>query len=46
MVLQGKRCLICGGHDAVSVLEKESLKTYGKIELYKESTFLSNDLGS
>ena len=45
MALQDKRGLICGGHGAVSVLEKESLKTYGEIELYKESTFLSNDLG-
>ena len=44
MALQGKRCLICGRH-AVSVLEKENLKTYGEIELYKESTFLSNDSG-
>ncbi|MDL1971097.1 MAG: hypothetical protein LWW94_09030 [Candidatus Desulfofervidaceae bacterium] len=36
MALQDKRCLICGGHGAVSVLGKEGLKTYGEIELYKE----------
>ena len=30
MALQDKRGLICGGHGAVSVLEKENLKTYGE----------------
>lgn len=30
-----KRCLICGGHGAVSVLSGAELETYGKIERYK-----------
>ena len=31
---KGKRCLICGGHGAVSVLENDRLITYGNIERY------------
>ena len=31
----GKRCLICGGHGAVSVLEENSLITYGAVERYQ-----------
>ena len=31
----GKRCLICGGHGAISVLEDGNLKTFGQIEHYK-----------
>ena len=34
----GKRCLICGGHGAVSVLEDGNLKTFGSIEHFKPST--------
>ncbi|OAG27161.1 MBL fold metallo-hydrolase [Thermodesulfatator autotrophicus] len=34
---QGKRCLICGGHGTVSVLEGEKLKTFGSIETYHPS---------
>jgi glyoxylase-like metal-dependent hydrolase (beta-lactamase superfamily II) len=30
----GKRCLICGGHGAVSVLEENQLISYGIIERY------------
>ena len=30
----GKRCLICGGHGAVSVLENGKLAAYGEIERY------------
>ncbi len=30
-----KRCLICGGHGAVSVIEDGKLKPFGKIERYK-----------
>ena len=31
----GKRCLICGGHGAVSVLENGKLVSFGKIERYE-----------
>ncbi|MGD0080217.1 MAG: MBL fold metallo-hydrolase [Methanoregula sp.] len=31
----GRRCLICGGHGAVSVLENGKLVAYGKIERYE-----------
>ncbi len=31
----GRRCLICGGHGAVSVLEDGKLVAYGKIERYE-----------
>jgi glyoxylase-like metal-dependent hydrolase (beta-lactamase superfamily II) len=34
----GKRCLICGGHGAVSVLEDKSLITCGAIERYQPSS--------
>ena len=30
----GKRCLICGGHGAMSVLEGDQLVAYGEIERY------------
>ncbi|AEH44471.1 amino acid-binding ACT domain protein [Thermodesulfatator indicus DSM 15286] len=30
----GRRCLVCGGHGAVSVFEGEELKTYGPVETY------------
>jgi glyoxylase-like metal-dependent hydrolase (beta-lactamase superfamily II) len=29
---QGKRCLVCGGHGAVSVLDGERLVSYGSVE--------------
>jgi glyoxylase-like metal-dependent hydrolase (beta-lactamase superfamily II) len=31
----GRRCLICGGHGAVSVLENGKLVTFGEIESYR-----------
>jgi glyoxylase-like metal-dependent hydrolase (beta-lactamase superfamily II) len=31
---QGKRCLICGGHGAVSVSDGNKLVTYGKVMHY------------
>ncbi len=31
---QGKRCLICGGHGAISVLEGEKLAVWGDVEHY------------
>lgn len=31
---KGKRCLICGGHGAVSVLENGKLKVFGEVEHY------------
>jgi glyoxylase-like metal-dependent hydrolase (beta-lactamase superfamily II) len=31
---KGKRCLICGGHGAVSVLENGKLQVFGEIEHY------------
>ncbi len=34
----GKRCLICGGHGAVSVLGNGTLKTFGQTEHYKAGT--------
>jgi len=30
----GRRCLICGGHGAVSVLEDGKLVNYGEVEHY------------
>jgi glyoxylase-like metal-dependent hydrolase (beta-lactamase superfamily II) len=35
LAAKGKRCLICGGHGAVSVLENNRLITYGTIERYQ-----------
>jgi glyoxylase-like metal-dependent hydrolase (beta-lactamase superfamily II)/ACT domain-containing protein len=35
MAPSGKRCIICGGHGAISVLESGKLKTYGVVERYK-----------
>ncbi len=35
---RGKRCLICGGHGAISVLEDGHLKAYGPIEHFKPAT--------
>jgi glyoxylase-like metal-dependent hydrolase (beta-lactamase superfamily II) len=35
LLTTGKRCLICGGHGAVSVLEENTLITYGAIERYQ-----------
>jgi len=35
LLISGKRCLICGGHDAVSVLEENKLVSYGAIERYQ-----------
>jgi glyoxylase-like metal-dependent hydrolase (beta-lactamase superfamily II) len=34
LLTKGKRCLICGGHGAVSVLLENQLITYGTIERY------------
>jgi glyoxylase-like metal-dependent hydrolase (beta-lactamase superfamily II) len=34
LAVKGKRCLICGGHGAVSVLENDRLIAYGTIERY------------
>jgi glyoxylase-like metal-dependent hydrolase (beta-lactamase superfamily II) len=35
LLISGKRCLICGGHGAVSVLEENKLVSYGAIERYQ-----------
>jgi glyoxylase-like metal-dependent hydrolase (beta-lactamase superfamily II)/ACT domain-containing protein len=35
LLTTGKRCLICGGHGAVSVLEENTLISYGAIERYQ-----------
>jgi glyoxylase-like metal-dependent hydrolase (beta-lactamase superfamily II) len=35
LVTTGKRCLVCGGHGAVSVLEESKLMTYGIIDRYE-----------
>jgi glyoxylase-like metal-dependent hydrolase (beta-lactamase superfamily II)/ACT domain-containing protein len=35
LITTGRRCLICGGHGAVSVPEGNSLVTYGEIECYQ-----------
>lgn len=35
LIATGKRCLICGGHGTVSVLEENKLVTYGNIERYQ-----------
>jgi glyoxylase-like metal-dependent hydrolase (beta-lactamase superfamily II)/ACT domain-containing protein len=35
LAAKGKRCLICGGHGAVSVLENNRLIVYGSIERYQ-----------
>ena len=34
MISAGKRCLICGGHGAISVLDGGKLVTCGEIERY------------
>jgi glyoxylase-like metal-dependent hydrolase (beta-lactamase superfamily II) len=34
----GKRCIICGGHGAISVLESGKLKTHGKVDRYIRKT--------
>lgn len=34
LLTKGKRCLICGGHGAVSVLEENRLVKYGAINRY------------
>jgi hypothetical protein len=31
----GRRCLICGGHGAVSVMENGKLNAFGTIEEYR-----------
>ncbi len=31
----GKRCIVCGGHGAVCVLESGKLRTYGDVERYQ-----------
>jgi len=31
---QGRRCLICGGHGAISVLKEKELEVYGEVEHY------------
>jgi glyoxylase-like metal-dependent hydrolase (beta-lactamase superfamily II) len=35
LALTGKRCIICGGHGAVSVLESGKLSTHGNVERYR-----------
>ncbi len=35
LAAKGKRCLICGGHGAVSVLEKDKLMVFGTVERYQ-----------
>ncbi|MDD1676006.1 MAG: MBL fold metallo-hydrolase, partial [Methanomicrobiales archaeon] len=42
MMLRGGRCLICGGHGAVSVLEKGQLCVYGPIEHYPSLSAISD----
>ena len=37
LVEEGRRCLICGGHGAVSVLEETRLTVYGPIKRYLPS---------
>lgn len=32
---KGKRCLICGGHGAVSILDEEKLASFGRIDRYQ-----------
>ncbi len=34
---KGRRCLVCGGHGAVSVVEEKGLKAFGPIEHYRPS---------
>ncbi|WP_292420525.1 hypothetical protein [Methanoregula sp.] len=34
----GRRCLICGGHGAVSVIENGKLTAFGRIEEYRAGT--------
>ena len=33
----GKRCLVCGGHGAISVLESGKLRTHGPVERYRHN---------
>lgn len=35
LLAKGKRCLICGGHGAVSVFEEGKLVTFGAVERYQ-----------
>ena len=35
MIPLGKRCVVCGGHGAISVLESGKLKTLGVVERYR-----------
>ena len=32
---KNRKCLICGGHGAISVLSGDKLETYGETEHYK-----------
>jgi hypothetical protein len=34
MLPAGKRCVVCGGHGAICVLESGKLRTHGKVERY------------
>jgi glyoxylase-like metal-dependent hydrolase (beta-lactamase superfamily II) len=34
LMVQGKRCIVCGGHGAVSVYENGKLAVYGDVEHY------------
>ena len=38
MVAAGKRCIICGGHGAICVLESGKLKTHGSVERYRRKS--------
>jgi glyoxylase-like metal-dependent hydrolase (beta-lactamase superfamily II) len=35
LAAKGKRCLVCGGHGAVSVLENNKLVVYGSVHRYQ-----------
>ena len=37
MASSGRRCIICGGHGAISVLESGKLRAEGKVERYRHS---------
>jgi glyoxylase-like metal-dependent hydrolase (beta-lactamase superfamily II) len=37
MASSGKRCIVCGGHGAVSVLDSGKLRTHGNVERYRHS---------
>jgi glyoxylase-like metal-dependent hydrolase (beta-lactamase superfamily II) len=43
LAAKGKRCLICGGHGAVSVLENDKLIVYGSIERYQPHQMCPHD---